>query len=352
MLLARANLPQTTSKMKRSTAVAHSNLAFVKYWGKRDASLNIPLNNSISMNLSAAQTITSVTFNDGLTEDRVMLDDTQADTKFAGRVSQHLDRVRRLAGVKLSALVETRNSFPSSTGFASSASGFAALTVAAAAALELGLSERDLSILARQGSGSACRSIPAGFVEWQAGENDSDSYAVQIATADHWDIVDVAVLVTSEAKQVSSSDGHQLALNSPFWRVRLDNLPQRLDRVRGAILDRDFSTFGREIEAEAMSMHAIMLTSAHESAQAWHSGIYYWSPDTLKLLVAAQQWREDGLEVYFTLDAGPTVHLMCPAAHEAAVREAVQALAQQQAVDPGWSILVSHPALGAAVIEG
>jgi diphosphomevalonate decarboxylase len=352
MLLTRANLPQTTSKMKRSTAVAHSNLAFVKYWGKRDARLNIPLNNSISMNLSAAQTITTVTFDDNLAEDRVMLDDHEADAKFAGRVSQHLDRVRFLAGTKNFALVETRNTFPASTGVASSASGFAALTVAAASALELGLSERDLSILARRGSGSACRSIPAGFVEWLAGENENDSFAVQVAPADHWDIVDVAVLVTSEAKQVSSSDGHQLAMNSPFWGARLDNLPQRLAHVRRAILDRDFSTFGCEIEAEAMSMHAIMLTSSHETEHAWHSGIYYWSPDTLKLLIAVQQWREDGLEVYFTLDAGPTVHLICPVTQQTAVHDAVQLLAQQQPVDPGWLVLVSHPAPGSSVIEG
>jgi diphosphomevalonate decarboxylase len=265
--------------------------------------------------------------------------------KFAGRVSRQLDRLRAIAGVTTPALVETRNTFPSSTGFASSASGLAALTVAGAGALELELSERELSILARQGSGSACRSVPAGFVEWQAGTHNDNSFAFQIAPADHWDIVDVAVLVTDEAKEVSSTDGHILALNSPFWTARAQVLPQRLDVVRRAIFERDFAIFGREIEAEAMSMHAIMLTSAYEGKQAWHPGIFYWTPDTLQLLIAAQQWREDGLEVYFTLDAGPTVHLICPAAQQAAIIDAVKSLNKSR-----WSIIVSQPAPGTQIM--
>lgn len=337
--------------MQSSTAVAHANLAFVKYWGKRDSTLNIPLNNSISMNLSAAQTITTVTFDEDQTQDRVLVEGSEASAKFAERACRHVDRIRKLSGVDSRVLIETRNTFPASTGIASSASGFAALTLATTAALGLKLSERDLSILARQGSGSASRSIPGGFVEWHAGQANEDSYAVQLAPADQWEVVDVAVLVTAEAKQVSSSDGHLLALQSPFWEARTQMLPARLDRVRQAILERDFVTFGREIEAEAMAMHAIMLTSAHEAERAWHSGIYYWTPDTLTLLMAVQRWRDAGMQVYFTLDAGPTVHLMCPADQEQVVSDAVKHLAQAQAVDPGWTLLVSKPAPGAHIIE-
>jgi diphosphomevalonate decarboxylase len=332
--------------MKSAAAAAYANLAFVKYWGKRDAQHNIPLNNSISMNLSAARTMTRVTFDDALDRDQVLLDSRSVSEKFAGRVSRHLDRIREIAGVTLPAHVDTHNNFPAGTGFASSASGFAALTQAACAALGLDLSERELSILARRGSGSACRSIPSGFVEWYAGTTSDDSYAVQIAAPDHWDIVDVAVLVTAQEKAVSSTDGHALALGSPFWSARAALLDERLARVRRAILDRDFATFGREIEAEAMSMHAIMLTSAHEAGPAWHSGIYYWEPDTLRLLVAVQQWRDAGLDVYFTLDAGPTVHLMCLASAEQSVIEAVRALNQ-----PQWTILTSRPASGAQVLS-
>jgi diphosphomevalonate decarboxylase len=332
--------------MYKATALAHSNLAFVKYWGKRDAELNIPLNNSISMNLSAAQTCTTVVFDTGLAEDQVLLDGQSAPPRFAARVSRHLDRIRSMAGVRTCALVKTRNTFPASTGFASSASGLAALTLAASNALGLQLSERELSILARQGSGSACRSIPAGFVEWQAGAKSSDSYAIQLADPDHWDIVDVAVLVTAKEKAISSTEGHTLALRSPFWEARSALLPERLGRVRRAILERDFDTFGREIEAEAMSMHAIMLTSAFEGERAWHPGIFYWTPDTLRLLIAVQQWREDGLDVYFTLDAGPTVHLICPAAVQTAVVDAVYTAGQ-----PDWTIIVSMPAPGTHLVE-
>lgn len=332
--------------MHKATALAHANLAFVKYWGKQDSTLNIPLNNSISMNLSAARTTTTVIFDETLAADRVLLEGQEAGEKFTARVSRHLDRVRQLANTDLCALVKTRNTFPASTGFASSASGLAALSLAASAALNLELSERELSILARRGSGSACRSIPAGFVEWLAGTDSDDSYAVELAPADHWDIVDVAVLVTSEEKSVSSTEGHDLALHSPFWQARTELLPQRLDTVRRAILERDFATFGREIEAEALSMHAIMLTSAHEGQRAWHPGIFYWTPDTLRLLLAVQQWREDGLEVYFTLDAGPTVHLMCPAELETAVIDAVYAIGQ-----PDWTMIASQPAPGAHLIS-
>jgi diphosphomevalonate decarboxylase len=332
--------------MTQATAVAHSNLAFVKYWGKRDAALNIPLNNSISMNLSAARTTTTVSFDDSLPADKVMLEGQEVAPKFAARVIRHLDLIREIAGVPTHALIKTRNTFPASTGFASSASGFAALSLAASTALGLHLSERELSILARRGSGSACRSIPAGFVEWQAGTNSDDSYAVQLAPETHWEIADVAVLVTSDEKSVSSTEGHELALNSPFWQTRGEMLPDRLTKVRRAILERDFATFGREIEAEALSMHAIMLTSAFEGEQAWHPGIFYWTPDTLRLLLAVQQWREQGLEVYFTLDAGPTVHLMCPAVAETAVTEAVYALNQTD-----WTIIASKPAPGAHLID-
>ncbi len=218
------------------TAAACANLAFVKYWGKRDAALNIPLNNSISMNLSAAQTITTVTLDAALQADVVLLDGQAASAGFAARVSRHLDRLRARARMQQRMRVETRNTFPASTGFASSASGFAALTVAGSTALGLDLSERELSILARQGSGSACRSIPAGYVEWQAGTSDADSYAQTLAPAEHWDLRDVAVLVSETPKQVPSSQGHELAYNSPFWEARQALLPGRLERVRAAIL--------------------------------------------------------------------------------------------------------------------
>jgi diphosphomevalonate decarboxylase len=350
----------------RATARAHANLAFVKYWGKADASLNLPLNSSISMNLSGATTVTTVELDDSLAADLVLVRGdtphgdpqlplpfgeapTEAGASFAERVVRHLDRVRALAGSRARARVTTANSFPAGAGIASSASGLAALTVAAAAAFGLELDERQLSILARRGSGSACRSIAGGFVEWHAGTSSDDSFATQIAPASHWPVVDLAVIVSRAPKKVPSSEGHQLALGSPFSQARLDTLPERTASIRRAILDRDFETFGRETEAEALAMHAIAMTSAHVADGAWRSGVYYWLPDTLALLAAVQEWRADGLPVYFTLDAGPTVHLLCPAEQAGQVAEAVRSL---EADTPGaaWELMRNDPAPAAALV--
>ncbi len=333
--------------MTVATAQACANLAFVKYWGKRDASLNLPLNNSISMTLDGALTTTTVRFNGDLARDKVTLAGRSAAPAFAERVSVHLDRIRTLAGVSTRAQVDTYNNFPAGTGFASSASGFAALTLAATHALGLQLAEHQLSIVARLGSGSACRSIPAGFAEWHAGADSESSFATQLAPAQHWQLVDVAVLVTQSAKDVPSSAGHLLVSNSPFWQARSVALPARLEAVRQALLTRDFHRFGREIEAEALELHAIMLTSAHENAGTWHPGIFYWTPDTLRLLRAVQDWRRAGMAVYFTLDAGPTVHLLCPAEQADELLLAVQALDERNA----WRTLLSRPGPGAHLIS-
>lgn len=331
--------------MLRATAVAHSNLAFVKYWGKVDHTLNIPTNNSISMTLSDAKTTTTVEFDASLAADEIEIGGVM--TSGDARISKHLDRIRAMAGSDLFAHVQTRNTFPSSAGFASSASGFAALSLAGASAIGLTLPDKELSMLARQGSGSACRSIHAGFVEWLHGSSHETSYAVQVAPPEHWDLVDIAVVVSAEAKEISSSTGHKLAENSLFWSERLRGMPALVDTVRGAILNRDFETFGRHMEAEALSMHAVALTSPHGNGNAWKSGIYYWAPDTLLLMTAVQNWRADNLPVYFTLDAGPTVHLITTSGHAAGVIAAVEHIQQEK----DWRIFVSRPAPGAHIIK-
>ncbi|MCE2490090.1 MAG: diphosphomevalonate decarboxylase [Anaerolineae bacterium] len=334
--------------MSHATARACANLAFVKYWGKRDASLNLPMNNSISMTLDAAHTTTRVEFVPGLERDKVLLSERPARPAFARRVAAHLDRIRSIGGSSEAARVNTHNNFPAGTGFASSASGFAALTCAASSALGLQLSRRQLSVLARLGSGSACRSICAGFVEWQAGRDSDSSFATQLADPRHWNLVDVAVLVTDEEKAVRSSDGHQLASNSPFWQTRNQTISSRLAEIRQALLERDFHRFGREVESEALEMHAIMQTSGHENGGAWQSGIFYMVADTLQLINAVQRWRQAGMDVYFTLDAGPTVHLLCMEDQVGDVLQAVNSLEGSQ----GWRTIVCRPGPGARLLPG
>lgn len=333
------------------TAEAPANLAFVKYWGKKDAKLRIPTNNSISVNLSEAKTITTVDFDLDYTEDQIITPESQSPPKaeFVRRVVEHLGRVRTLASTNLKAIVTTKNTFPSGVGIASSASGFAALSLAASAALGLNLSSSELSRLARLGSGSACRSIPDGFSEWRAGDSDETSYAVQVAPADHWDIRIVTVAVSRKEKKLSSTDGHSLALTSPFFEARLGTIPQRLDTVRRAILEREFDLLGREVEMEAISFHTIAMTAPIPSEEGWLSGAYYWLPDSLEIMLAVQEWRNAGLEVYFTLDAGPTVHLLCVQRNVEQVITSVRELERSKA-DRTWDIFVNAPSMGAKVV--
>ena len=312
-----------------ATAQSNANIAFVKYWGVRDVALNLPLNDSISMNLSDATTVTTVEWGDQ-GADTLEIDGRPATAGQTARASRHLDHLRRLAGVSLRARVVSRNSFPMGTGMASSAAGFAALTVAAAAALGLDLAERDLSALARLGSGSACRSVPGGFTRWHAGHDHASSYAETIAPPEHWDLRDVLAVVSTEHKAVGSAEGHTLAHTSPFLTARLADLPRRLARVQDALLARDLPTLGEELEAEAIALHVLAMTS--------RPPLLYWDPATVELLRLCPVWRADGLPVYFTLDAGPNVHLICEAATAPALMERLQALPSVQRV------LVNGPA--------
>ena len=335
--------------MKKVTAVAHSNLAFVKYWGKIDPVLNIPTNNSISMNLSGAKTTTSVEIDQSLPADEYYYNDQPLDLEgnFAKRLNAHINRFREFSRDHLPVRVRTNNSFPDGVGFASSASGFAALTLACSHAFGLEFNEKQLSIWSRQGSGSACRSIPSGFVEWVAGKSNEDSYAKQIAPHTHWDIVDLAVVVSSKEKSVSSTMGHQLATASPFWDARMDSLPKRTNEIREAILEKDFTTFGREVELEAISLHTIAMTSPYTQKDNWFSGIYYWEPETIEVIKAIQEWRGKGLEAYFTLDAGPTVHILCQSKTLEELKKEVIALSGGRE----WMLIENSPAPGAYIQE-
>ena len=296
---------------RQATAIAHSNIAFVKYWGNRDPLLRLPYNDSLSMNLSAATTTTTVAFAEDLSTDRLTIDGEKHIGPALDRVSRQLDLVRLRAGLRLRATVQSRNSFPMGTGIASSASGFAALTMAAAQAAGLSLSEAELSALARRGSGSAARSIPGGYVLWHAGTADSDSFAESVFPADHWDLRDIVAIVSRRHKGLGSTDGHGAAEGSPLFRGRLASVAETLATVRGALASRDMARFGAAIEAEALNLHAIAMTGRPPAL--------YWSPATVAVMHQVQAWRAEGLAVWFTLDAGPNVHLICEGQDAAAV---------------------------------
>lgn len=331
---------------RRATAAAHPNLALVKYWGQADAALNLPTNNSISVNLSGATTTTTVTFDERLKRDRVTLNNAPCDTETCTRVSRHLDRVRARVGMTTRARVDSHNDFPMAAGIASSASAFAALSLAASRAAGLYLDERDLSILARKGSGSACRSVPDGFVEWLSAPADTDSYARQLAPPEHWDLRIITLYFTEEAKVVSSLQGHRAAPTSPFYGARLRALDGTLRTVRRALLEWDLPTLGCAAEREALSLHAIAMTSRIPE-RPWLSGILYWQPETIATLQAVQRWRQEGLAVYFTLDAGPSVHLLYEAPSQDEIKTALEPLLTRL----GGEYFISQPGRGAWIVE-
>jgi diphosphomevalonate decarboxylase len=188
-----------------ASAAAHPNIAFIKYWGNRDDKLRLPANGSISMNLAPLQTRTTVSFDTDLEQDVLILNGKEGDPFALERVSRVLDLIRKLPEIDTHARVVSENDFPTGTGIASSASAFAALALAAATSLGLCLEEKELSSLARTGSGSASRSIPTGFVEWLPGEDHDSSYAYSIAGPEHWALVDFVALVSQEHKSVGCS---------------------------------------------------------------------------------------------------------------------------------------------------
>jgi len=326
--------------MRRSPGSrAGSNIAFIKYWGVSDARLNLPLSNSISMTLADAYTTTSVEWDTrGGSGDEITIDGSRLDARRAERISRHLERMRALANVTWRARVVSQNNFPMASGIASSASGFAALTVAGCAALGLQLTPAQLSALARRGSGSACRSLFGGFVEWEQGRDDVTSVARQIQPPDHWELLDIVALVSAAEKAVSSESGHLLALSSPFNSARIDQVGMWLMEVRAAIATRDIERLGAAIERDALAMHAVMMTST--------PSLLYWQPGTLAVLHAVRRWRaEDKLPVYFTIDAGPNVHLICEAACRSAVLERLRGLKEVE------QVLVSRPGPGPQLLD-
>jgi diphosphomevalonate decarboxylase len=326
--------------MKKVTVRTGSNIAFIKYWGVADAELNLPLSNSISMTLDGAHTTTTVEWSDpaALRVDEIAIDGRRLAGHAAERIVRHLDRIRTAAGgTTLRARVASRNNFPMASGIASSASGFAALTVAATAALEIPPDATRLSALARRGSGSASRSLFGGYVEWDQGTDDGSSVAHQLYPPDHWDLRDIVVVVSSAEKAVSSEGGHRLAATSPLNQARIASLDHALAEVRAAIATRDLARLGPVIERDALAMHAVMMTGT--------PSLLYWQPGTLEILHAVQRWRTaERLPVYFTIDAGPNVHLICEPAAEHPVLARLGELSCVQ------SIIVSGPGPGPAFL--
>ena len=289
--------------MTTATAQANPNIAFIKYWGNRDNTLRLPMNSSISLNLDGLYTRTSISFQPSLPFDQLIINGHEITGTGLNRVAYILDIVRGMANIHEHAEIVSENNFPAGAGIASSASAFAALAMAGSKAAGLNLTEPELSRLARRGSGSASRSIPGGFVEWQVGTADDDSFAFSIAPADHWKLVDCIAIVSASHKKTGSTEGHAIAPTSPLQAARVADTPRRLALCRNAILNKDFESFASIVELDSDIMHSVMMTST--------PALHYWKPASLAVMNAVRQWRSEGLSACYTVDAGANVHVIC-----------------------------------------
>lgn len=323
---------------RRTTAKANSNIAFIKYWGNTDHHLRLPQNASISMNLEGLQTVTTVEWQDSQAHDKLTLNNETATGKAVERIQQYMDMFRERYGVQEYAHVTSENNFPMGAGIASSASSFAALATAAAYAAQLDLSEKELTTLARLGSGSASRSVPTGFVMWHQGDSHETSYAETIADENHWPLIDIVAIVSDQHKKVGSTHGHPLADTSDLQAGRLLHVNQRLQEVQDAILNKDFEKMADVVELDSNLMHSVMMTS--------QPSLFYWEPASLTVMHLVRQLRQEGVEVFYTLDAGPNVH--CIVTENSFER--VQAELKQ--VDSIKNILSARAGQGAQVING
>ncbi|NOK08706.1 diphosphomevalonate decarboxylase [Corallococcus exercitus] len=304
----------------KATVRAHPNIALVKYWGKRDDALILPHQSSLSLTLAPIHVTTTVEF--GAPSDTVELHGHAAKGSERDRVLRLLDAVRVQAGRDLGpAKVVSRGDFPMAAGLASSAAGFAALAVAGRAAAGLPEDTRASSILARRGSGSACRSVQGGFCEWQRGEraDGEDSYALQRFDAGHWaDLRMVVAILDRGEKEVKSRDGMKNTVEtSPYYPAWVKDAEAEVPRARELIAKKDLEALGELCERNAWRMHSTSLAA--------DPPLCYLNSSTLGLIQHLREQRKKGVPVWFTLDAGPNPVLLTDAAHEVAAEALARA---------------------------
>ncbi|MFI1019053.1 diphosphomevalonate decarboxylase [Streptomyces sp. NPDC020965] len=328
-----------------ATAVAHPNIALVKYWGKRDEHLVLPRVDSLSMTLDILPTTTRVCRDPAAGRDRVTLNGRPAAGEALRRVVAFLDLVRERTGLAHRAVVDSENTVATGAGLASSASGFAALAVAAAAAYGLDLDATALTRLARRGSGSAARSIFGGFVVWHAGpdagtvaEADLGSHAEPVPVGD-LDPALVIAVVDGGPKAVSSRVAMRRTVDtSPLYEPWAVSSKEDLTGMRAALLAGDIAAVGEIAERNALGMHATMLAA--------RPAVRYLAPATLTVLDRVLRLRDDGIPAYATMDAGPNVKVLCRRADADLVAGAVRAAV------PGGSVLIATPGPGARLLAG
>ncbi|MFA5763440.1 MAG: diphosphomevalonate decarboxylase [archaeon] len=291
------------------TVQANSNIALTKYWGKRDEKLKTPYNSNTSVTLEGLQTTTTVEFDEKYDKDVFVLDDEEF---FSGsgeydEVSEQLEIIRKKAGLKQHAKVVSKNDFPTAAGFASSASGLAALTFAAAKAAGLKLSVEELSKISRMGSGSASRSLIDGFAIWHKGEqaDGEDSFAEQIAPVEHWpEFRLLGCVISKKQKKTKSRAGMaQSVKTSPIFEQWYKTAEKDAMKMVGLIKEKNFDELGKLAQDNCVLMHACAMTT--------RPSIFYWQPGTLEVIHKVLELQDAGKQIYFTIDGGPQTKVLC-----------------------------------------
>lgn len=311
----------------QATAIAHSNIALAKYWGKRDVPGNVPATPSVSVTLSHLHTRTHVMFDPSLNEDSFRLNNSISTGEPLLRVTKLLNEVRQRANLQLCAQVTSENNFPTASGLASSASGFAALAMAACKASRLTLTTQELSRIARRASASAARSLFEGFVSLDTYDNPA---AEMLAPASHWPSLSLVVAAVTLAPKVETSTHAMVHTRetSPYYSSWKDDAVSVAQDVRTAILNRDIQQLGEAAECSALRMHACAMSAA--------PGILYWSAKTLELIHCVYSLRRAGIGAWFTMDAGPHVKIICEQKDTHTIAELVRVhCAYVQIANPG-----------------
>lgn len=290
-------------KAMTAKARAHTNIALVKYWGKRDQQLILPYTDSLSLTLSEFYTTTQVQFDNQLTKDHFSIDGATVNAKNEQKLTQFMNLIRTKANINLFAKVDSINHVPISAGLASSASAFAALAAAASKAAGLDLTPTALSRIARRGSGSATRSIFGGLVEWHKGHDDQSSFAEPVDEYVDFGLEMIAILVNTNVKRISSRFGMQNVVEtSPYYTAWQTVVANDMRAIKTAILKKDINLIGQIAEENAMRMHALTL-----SAQP---SFTYFNAASLTAMDMIRDLRSNGINCYYTLDAGPNVKVI------------------------------------------
>jgi diphosphomevalonate decarboxylase len=297
--------------MLEAIAVAHPNVALSKYWGKREGEGNFPAVPSLSVTLEGLTTRTRVRWRRDAGDHRLVLGGRAVEGAESARAFALLEQVRRELGLSETAEVESDNDFPTASGLASSASGFAAMAFAAVRAAGADWDAARVSDLARQASASAARSVFGGFVELEVGARSAHA----VAAPAHMPLAILVCVTTEGPKAVGSTDGMRVTMEkSPYARAWLEHAPRLHVRLREALLAEDLAEVGALAEASALAMHATAIAA----------GITYWNGATLEALAAVRGLRAAGTPAYATIDAGPHVKVLTRPTDVVVVRTAME----------------------------